>query len=437
MGRGHADSGYESSHVTALPQLSLWELPCTQDSVLGDTEYEVRPLSTFSSSTPLRFEVRSPADEYVLFNETHIWLKVRIKLSHPTKENITYNDWNEVTPAQNILHTMFRHVSLSVNNRQIGLSPSLYSYRSFIEQHLGFSKETRNGHLTASGWGDDVNSRRRHLFDGVDPMDHTVCEFDVEGSLHLDVTFQEKALLGATDLLFEFLPNHPRFYMKTTNGFVVDVQFADTVLYVHRMRVSHELRDAHAEALKIAPARYAMTRCEVYHTTISANKYDEICDNIVVGTLPRRMIVGLISTAAFNGLTPDPFAFSHFNLNFITCYLDGVPHPMKPYTPDFSRNIYAREFRSLYRALNQTGTQNILAIDKWQWKERPLFAFNFSPDLSNGGSLFSHVSKRQKGHLRIHFKFAEKLPEPVVVIAYCEFDSLIQIDAERNIRTDF
>ena len=140
-----------------------------------------------------------------------------------------------------------------------------------------------------------------NLTDGLDQHDPSVCVMDYEGSSTWTWPGQEKALLGGTDFMLELLPNLPRFYLKTTNGFAVEVEFLDTVYYVHRMRLTSKVRDAHSEALQIAPARYPLTRCEVYHTTIGMNKFDEICDNVVIGTLPRRIIVGLISVEAFNG----------------------------------------------------------------------------------------------------------------------------------------
>ena len=78
---------HRASSTALLPQFSLWDLPDTQESVAKDVPNEIRPIATFSSSTPLRFEVRSPENEFMQFNESHLWLKMKITLSHPTKAN--------------------------------------------------------------------------------------------------------------------------------------------------------------------------------------------------------------------------------------------------------------------------------------------------------------------------------------------------------------
>ena len=58
-----------------------------------------------------------------------------------------------------------------------------------------------------------------------------------------------------------------------------------------------------------------------------------------------------------------------------------------------------------------------------------LFAFDLSPDLSAG----PHISPIKQGNLRIGIQFAEPLPVTVNCIIYAEFDSLIEIDENRNV----
>ena len=342
------------------------------------------------------------------------------------------SDWAHVTPVNNMFHSMFKHVSLMINNREVTVTPSLYAYRAYIENYLAFAQSAKKGRLSAVGWCDSEGKRRKIISDGV--VDNpAVSIVDFEGMLNLDLTFQEKAIPGLTHVVLELLPHQPNFYLKTTGDFVVKVDFLDTNWTVHKSQVTPQLLSGLNYGLSKAPARYAITRADVRHTTIPANVLDYSLDNIVIGVLPRRVFLGLVSNDAFNGQTTDPFRFQHYNVNFVSAFIDGTPYPQRPFTPDFKQNTFVREFRALYRALNQTGTETYLDIDRDEFKERPLFAFNFAPDLSNGPSLSSHVNLRQQGHLRIQLKFAEKLPESVVAILYCEFDSIIEIDELRNL----
>lgn len=427
---------HKASNIALLPQLSLWDVPDTQESIVRDVEYEIRPISTFSSSTPMRFEVRSPENEYMLFNESHLWLKLKITLSKPAGGKVEGSDWANVHPVNNFFHSIFKHVSLMINNREVTVTPSNYSYRAFIENFLAFADSAKRGRLSSVGWSDDASKRRKMITDGVSD-DPAVSVIDFEGMLNLDLTFQEKAVPGDTQIVLELMPNNPSFYLPCTNGVTASVDFLETAWYVHKAQVSPNTLEGLRFGFTKAPARYCVTRSDVRHASIPGNVFEYTLENLVMGTLPRRIIMGLVSSDAFNGSTKDPFGFQHFNVNYLSAFIDGTAFPLRPYTPDFRRNNYVREFRALYRALNQTGTETYLEVDRSGFKDRPLFAFNFAPDLSNGGSLSSHVNLKSQGHLRLQLKFAEKLPNPVIAIIFCEFDSCIEIDALRNVHIDY
>ena len=48
-----------------------------------------------------------------------------------------------------------------------------------------------------------------------------------------------------------------------------------------------------------------------------------------------------------------------------------------------------------------------------------------------------HFSLTKQGSVRLVLKFAEALVDPVTVIAYAEFQNVIEIDRNRNVIYDF
>ena len=62
-----------------------------------------------------------------------------------------------------------------------------------------------------------------------------------------------------------------------------------------------------------------------------------------------------------------------------------------------------------------------------------LYAFDLSPDLSED----DHFNLMKQGGLRLVLKFAQALAATVTVIAYGEFENVIEIDRNRNIIYDF
>ena len=76
----------------------------------------------------------------------------------------------------------------------------------------------------------------------------------------------------------------------------------------------------------------------------------ESLDNIILGQLPKRIIIGFVDNKAFNGHRAlNPFNFEHININFLCLYVDGVQVPSKPLQPNFgASNLYIDAYHTLF-----------------------------------------------------------------------------------------
>ena len=95
-------------------------------------------------------------------------------------------------------------------------------------------------------------------------------------------------------------------------------------LIISRVRISPGVMLSHAYMLEKTPAKYPITRVEfksfIFNTGISG----ETLDNIILGVIPKRIIIGLVKNKALNGNRRlEPFHFDHFNLNYLSLYVDG------------------------------------------------------------------------------------------------------------------
>ena len=61
------------------------------------------------------------------------------------------------------------------------------------------------------------------------------------------------------------------------------------------------------------------------------------------------------------------------------------------------------------------------------------YAFDLASDLGED----DHFSLAKQGSMRLVLKFAQPLADPVTVIAYAEFQNVIEIDRNRNVIYDF
>ena len=158
-------------------------------------------------------------------------------------------------------------------------------------------------------------------------------------------------------------------------------------------------------------------------------------ENLFLGQLPKRVIIGLVENTAFNGdSTKNPFHFQHFDTDFLALYMDGVQIPSKALQPDFQNELYARSYASLFTG---TGFMNQDRGNHITWEDYgdgyTLFAFDLTPDLSDGG----HFNVVKHGILRLELHFKTQLAVTVNAIVYAEFDNIIEIDKARNVLFDY
>ena len=84
---------------------------------------------------------------------------------------------------------------------------------------------------------------------------------------------------------------------------------------------------AYEKALSKTIAKYPIIRVEVKPITMHSG-IQETLDNVILGQLPKRIIVGFVENKDFNGdENLNPFNFKNVNINYLCLYIDGVQVP--------------------------------------------------------------------------------------------------------------
>ena len=101
-------------------------------------------------------------------------------------------------------------------------------------------------------------------------------------------------------------------------------------------------------------------------------------------------------------------------------------------------NFAAHQFIHAYLGLfTGTGKENRdegNGISRWDFENGyALYAFDLSPDLGDD----DHFNLAKQGGVRVDLKFRDALPNTVTVVAYAEFENVIEIDRNRNVVFDF
>ena len=424
-------------------ELGLFGVPPTQTEIESTQWIEHRPITTLNDSSPIEFVITGSGEEYVDLSETY--LQVRAKIVKPngtdlaqTRDqngNITGDDAS-IGPINLWLHSLFSQIDVSLNERLVTPSLNTYPYRAYLETLLSFGPAAKESYLTMSMWYKDTAGhmdtpdtnngflKRRNSILGSK-------EIVMIGKPHLDLCFQDRLMLNAVDIKMRLNRSKDSFSLMGDGR----VKIQDACLFVRKVKVSPSIQLNHIRGLEQTTAKYPVCRVDTKVFSISKGNMMSNQQNLFLGQLPKRLVIGMVENTAFNGdSAKNPFNFQHFDVDYIALNVDGKQIPSKALTPDFSADLCTRSYASLFSGTGFMGHDRGNQISRIEYAEGfTLFAFDLTPDLDQSG----HFHLLRQGNLRLELHFKTALPQTINVIVYAEFDNVIEIDKARNVLFDY
>ena len=149
-------------------------------------------------------------------------------------------------------------------------------------------------------------------------------------------------------------------------------------LFVRKVKPNPAVQLAHVKALQHGTAKYPLRCVEVKSFTVLTGNRSITKENLFLGQLPKRMVVGVVDNDAYHGvITKSLFDFKHNSINFMTFYRDGVKIPSKPLQPDFTNDHFVRSYVCLFTQTGEYYRDTENAIWREQYKDGcALFAFD-------------------------------------------------------------
>lgn len=421
------------SNITTKTELDIFATPPTQNSVEGGTTFCYRPLSVLSGTAPIEFIVPSSGDEYIDLAHTTLHITVKVQADEVLPENTEL----EAGPVNNWLHSLFSQVDIHLNQKCITPPSNNYNYRAYIENLLNYTDNAKKSHLTAGMWHKDTPGNMNLAGNvGYETRKKIIKKGFVEmyGNLHCDIFNQDKFMVNGIEMGVKLIKSKNEFHLMGKHRAIAEI--VDAELYVRKVKINPSILVAHARALSVTTAKYPITRVEIKTITIGTGIQSKSIDNLFLGQMPKRCIIGMVKSPAFNGdFNLNPFNFEHFDFNYLCLYLDSVQIPSKPLTPDFANNQYTRTYYSLFEGsgIYFADTGNTISLDEYP-HGYCLQAFDLTPDLSCNDP---HWNLIKSGALRAEIRFNKPLFQAVTLIVFAEFDNVIEIDKHRNIILDY
>jgi hypothetical protein len=268
-----------------------------------------------------------------------------------------------------------QQLKVAINNQDVYDSGTLYPYKAYMTNELSFPANVKENFLASAGhypslaWdkADDEGYKKRCALFASGAKAQFLSRLD------FDLGNQELLLLNNLDVLFTIYRAKNEFLLQTLKA-------GDTNeyrLYLHNIKIFAKMVEVQPSlnisiynSLEEKAATYALRKTEIKNCYLTSGR-TEFEQNIFTSVIPRRLTIGLVANAAFNGaLSVCPFNFKSFGVRDISVQAGGQNYPAVPYNNlDFANGLCIRPFVDMYEALSAANTQTSNKILK-------IFAFS-------------------------------------------------------------
>ena len=429
---------HEQSCECTKSELDLFSIPPTQTSMEQGSWVEYHPLTTVTDGSPIEFDISGTGEDYIDFSNTMLY--VRAKVTQNNGDDLA--DDAAVGPVNLFLHSLFSQVDISLNGTLITASTNTYPYRALLETLLSYGEDAKKTQLTSAlfykdqaGRMDSVDFAAAAVNGGLAKRRALVAgsrEFDMMGRLRADIFFQDRYIINEVGIKIKLVRSKDLFCLMGA----CKVKILHAAMFVRKVKLMPSVFLAHAKTLERGTAKYPIRRVVCKSFAVPQNYLDVSHEKLFSGQLPTRIVIGLVSNRAFNGHAgSNPFNFQHFNLSEIGLYLDGQQqHVVRPIQPDYAHGQYIRAYNSLFVGTGKIYKDEGLYITREDYGNGyALYAFDLTADLGED----DHFSLVRQGSVRLALKFSQALAATITVVAYAEFENVIEVDRDRNVVFDF
>ena len=402
-----------------------------QTDILEDYTQYVSAKNSLIPNNPITFDLENSSD-FVDLSQTQLRVVVQI----------TKGDGGEITeeavcPVNNLIHSLFSNVQVSLKDNVISHSNSMYPYRAYLESLLTYSVTTKKFRMVTQGWEMDETgkfdassnsaiTKRKERFKNAKFV-------ELKSRLHIDLSLQEKLLPSNLDIKITLTPTKPEFVLMShdpTPNYKVII--SDATLYVRKVKINPARQIAFEQQIAKNPIRIPISYVSMKNISLASGISSFNQDGIITGPLPTLCILGFVPNNNFVGTyVTNPFNFKHFGVNSLGLRVNGRNLPSRALTPDYDNDNFIDAYQTLFSGLGVEFDDFDNAIDYDLYKNGCcLYAFNLTPDNC------PHNAIGNNGSLDLSVRFKSSLTETITLVCYAQYQNNIFIDQHRNCFTD-
>ena len=431
------------SHITSQSQevmgkdLLLFHPLPTGVGLEGTQWLEYRPISQIGENTPIEFHVPGTGLQYTKLNKSYLHVKAKI-----IKADGSIPTEADFGPVNIPLHSLWQQVDVYLQQNLLSSAGTNYPYLAYLRTLMATDVVTKETELTSQLYYHDTAG----YMDATDPLlgsngglgarysafvsGRTV---DLQARLCEDIFYAERPLVNGLDLKIKLWPSKNTFRLQSkTEEYRLVV--TEAVFKVCKLNIEPSLMAAHEGMMRTTTAKYPYTRSDIKTFALPGGQFTFNLDDIFQGQRPTHVALMMVTGSAYNGsYTENPYNLQHFNLNYLSCEVDGQSVPGKPYQPKFSETggqNFVTCLEALYSKSGLWGDNRKNGITREEFPEGySIFLF----DLESTILSTPHLPLHKQGNIKLEGRFTTALQETVIVLVVGTFPAQFEIDGPRNV----
>ena len=318
-----------------MSSLDIFSVPSTDYDLQG---YRMVPYHKLSSSiTPMKFSVQQ-LEDYVDLKRSYFVIDLRL---YSSSQNGIVADGNAASDANNtrfvyavnnLAHTIFKQINLRFNGTLMTKQTDTYAYLAYFQTLLNYHRDDGETLLQPQGWVNFLNVIPTLAAGGVNDDISTTANW-VHGDTnalktlttplrgnavvrlimrpYLPAFHTGKIMVPGVEMNFELHFNSPDFYTFSTltsgtgikRYVTLREQDVDITLHLCRLSLNPDIYASleGEHKLRKQVVKYPVVRDQIRSFTFNGTTTVWLQDNLFLGKVPQRMIVGILDSTAFNG----------------------------------------------------------------------------------------------------------------------------------------
>lgn len=441
----------DAQQLVVLPErLDLFAPEMTQNTIESSYEEKYFPQGYQKGNVtdPLEFKIHG-TDHFLDLEKSYFEIQGTFNGEDKDSTSVKAAASVKTSIVNNFFHSLFTSVKINVNGAPVSFTTENYPYIAYLHNLLNYPKDFQDACGDAFLWCKDTfRSMDDYSGSGANEGAKTRKKWIVTGDVISGIMklraplflLKHRYLLSHLDVEIVLNRTPSAFYMmgevKSQITFVID----SMILRVRKVKpvpsyigdMERFLRDKNEKLV------YNLKDMHMYTKTWAGFGSTMIEDNIFHGILPERVVVFMVSNAAFNGKKDlNPFNFIHKNLTEISMTVNGVYYPGEAVTMDFQNKNYCRAYYMTLDSLQAAMPENSACVNiSLNEFAHGFTLFSFDMSVDQYGSLDHRTLYNEPANVQLTMKFASagnSMTDILSLCIYYETTSRMLVDYSRQV----